>query len=221
MASRSFIFQYSILAIALLSGFSININPAHAEVACIITDDDKPMCGKMISIPRMCIASNDGQPICGKFTKVKKEDRNSGRRTSEPFKNPGDGNPAYTKKIDGLSFSLTRCSKSDVSGPIIICLFYVQNSGNIQKEKTFTLRTRASNFVDFDGKSYPGLRSTLDRIESKSFGDDVSISMKNRLYFDGSMIFRVTEEMDLNRVPLLNVATNLGTFQFWNLSELK
>jgi hypothetical protein len=90
-----------------------------------------------------------------------------------------------------------------------------------KQSKTFTLRTRASSFVDFDGKSYPGQRSTLDSIESKSFGDDVSISMDNRNYYKGSMIFRVPEKMELDRVPLLNVSTNLGVFQFWNLSELK
>ena len=224
MALVRFIFQSSILASTMLSGFLIHINPARAEVTCIVTDDDKPMCGKMISIPRMCVASDDGKPICGKFTKVKKENESSKRQTSEPFKNPRDGSPAYTKKIDSFSFSLSGCSKQYLFGSVIMCIFEIDNRGGKQSQN-FTLKTSASNFVDFEGKSYAGQGSILHResapIALKLDSKDTSISVDNKSSYTGMIVFRLPENIDLNRVPLLNVATNLGTFQFWNLSELK
>ena len=61
----------------------------------------------------------------------------------------------------------------------------------------------------------------INPAQSKSDGSDVSLSLDNTNYYDGSMIFRVPEKMDLDRVPLLNVSTSMSVFQFWNLSELK
>ena len=64
----------SILAGMTFASLSVHSNPAHAQLqACIITSNDKTVCGQSREIERLCITTDGSNRICGKFKSVKEE----------------------------------------------------------------------------------------------------------------------------------------------------